>query len=74
MNNSYFRFIFSDLPHSVAVAFSFEVRDGDPTSYRSMWETIENNFRTSRSELIEFYYITEHEFERNLLKVDFRAK
>lgn len=74
MNNSYFKFIFSDLPLSVAVAFSFEVRDSNPTTYKSMWETIENNFRTSRSNLISFYYVTENEFERNVLKIDFRTK
>lgn len=74
MNNSYFKFMFSDLPLPVAVAFSFEVRDSNPTTYKSMWETIENNFRTSRSNLILFCHITESEFERNVLKIDFRAK
>lgn len=74
MNNSYFKFIFSDIPLSVAVAYPFIVRDGDPTTYNSMWETIEHNFRTSRSNLISFYHITENEYERNVLKVDFRTK
>lgn len=74
MNNSYFKFIFSDIPLSVAVAYPFVVRDGNPTVYKSMWETIEDNFRTSRSNLISFYDITENEFERSVLKIDFRAK
>lgn len=74
MNNSYFKLMFSDLPLSVAVAFPFKVIDGNPTCYKSMWETIENNFRTTRLNLISFYHITEIEFERNVLKVDFRTK
>ena len=74
MNNSYFKLIFSDMPLSVVVAFPFIVRDGDPTSYSSMWNTIEKNFRTSRSNLIDFYHIDVNEYESSILKVDFRGK
>lgn len=66
--------MFSDLPLSVAIAFPFKVIDVNPTYYKSLWETIENNFRTTRSNLIAFYHITEIEFERNVLKIDFRTK
>lgn len=61
------------MPLSVAVAFPFQVRDCNPTTYKSMWDTIENNFRTKRSNLITFYHIGEYEFERNVIKIDFRA-
>lgn len=74
MNYSYFKLIFSDLPLSVAVAFPFEVRDCNPTTYKSMWETIENNFKTTRSNLVIYYHIRECEFSRNVLKIDYRVK
>lgn len=74
MNNSYYKLIFSDLPLSVSVAFSFDVRGFNPSCYKSLCHTIESNFSTSFSKLISFYQITEYEFERNLIKLDFRTK
>lgn len=74
METSFFKLIFSDLPLSVAVAFPFIARDGNPTTYAAMWTTIERNFRTKRSNLIAFYHIGSNEFEQNVLKLDFRAK
>lgn len=74
MEASYFKLIFSDIPLSVAVAFPFIARDGNPTTYTAMWKTIEENFRTTRSNLISFYHIGSNEFEGNVLKIDFRAK
>lgn len=74
MNNSYYRFVFSDLPLSVSVAFPFNVRDFDPICYKTLWLTIEENFRTRRSQLMSFYQTTGNEFERSIIKIDFRDK
>ena len=72
--NTYFRFNFSDLPLSIAFAVPFEVRDGNFESYKVMWDVIEDFFKTSRSNLISFCYITEGEFNKHLIKIDFRFK
>lgn len=74
MNNSYFNFVFSDLPLSVAVAVSFEVQDDNIDFYETMWEIIGKFFNTSRSNLISFKHITEDDFNRHLVKIDFRFK
>lgn len=69
MNNSYFKFVFSDMPLSVAVALSFKASDMNRTTYKLMWEAIESKFGTSRSNLISFYHITKSEFDMNYLKL-----
>lgn len=74
MNNSYLTFIFSNLPLSVAVAVSFDVKDDNIEFYETMWEIIGKFFNTSRSKLISFSHITEDEFNKHLVKVDFRIK
>lgn len=72
--NTYFRFVFSDLPLSIAFAVPFEVQDGYIQFYKIMWEIIEDFFKTSRSNLISFSRITENDFNKYLIKVDFRIK
>lgn len=74
MDYSYFKFFFSDICFSVAVALPFLEYKIDTDTYKHMWKTIENNFRTKRSSLLSFDRITEDEFERNLIKLDFRYK
>ena len=74
MNSTYFKFVFSDLPLSIAFAVPFEVHDNNFDFYKVMWDVIEDFFKTSRSNLISFYYITESEFDKNFIKIDFRDK
>lgn len=71
--NTYFRFIFSDLPLSISFAVPFEVHDGNFEFYKVMWDVIEEFFKTSRSNLISFNYITENEFDNSFIKIDFRV-
>ena len=73
-NNTFFRFIFSDLPLSISFAVPFEVKDGNFEFYSVLWDIVEDFFKTSRSKLISFSHITEDEFNRNLIKIDFRIK
>lgn len=74
MGNSYFKFVFSDLPLSIAFAVPFEVQDGNFDFYKIMWDVIEDFFKTSRSNLISFCYITKGEFDKSFIKIDFRDK
>ena len=72
--NTYFKFVFSDLPLSIAFAVPFEVHDDNFDFYKIMWDVIEDFFKTSRSNLISFRYITKDEFSRSFIKIDFRDK
>lgn len=74
MVDTYFRFIFSDLPLSIAFAVPFEVKEGNIEFYKIMWDIIADFFKTSRSNLISFTHISEDDFNRSLIKVDFRIK
>lgn len=74
MNTSFFKLFFSDMQLPIAVAFSYDFSYEDIADFTWFWSAIELNFRTSFSHLIGCSSISANEFDKCVLKFDFRVK